>query len=105
MTGAAKQPWVGLIGLKPRPGNEILGSAQGAYVYMLALATDERDFRKAVLVSLEEFGFGLEEMDEVEPFSAKLLRGNVDDYLVERASKVAQDGKTRYGEFFLHEEE
>jgi hypothetical protein len=91
--------------LKPRPGNEILEGAQGAFVYMLALASNAQEFKEAVLRALDEFGFDLEEMNEVEPFSAKLTHGDVDDYLAERALMVAQDGKTRYGEFFLHNEE
>ena len=47
--GFPLEKWIGLAHVKPKPGNDVLGGAAGAYVAAVALAGDPDDFGKFVV--------------------------------------------------------
>jgi hypothetical protein len=98
-----KVVWVGLVGLRPRPGNDTLGGVRGAFVRFLALAAGEGDFIQQMHEALDEFQFDFEEVSEIEPLSDFVERGACDSELADIARKVSEDGYSRFGEFFVFE--
>lgn len=100
---ATKTLWIGLVGLRPRKGNDSLGDARGAFVRFLALATDETDYQKEMHAALDEFKFDFDEVSEVEPYRQFVSREGSDAEVAEVARKVSADGYSRFGEFFLYE--
>ena len=100
---AAKKPvWIGLVGLRPRKGNESLGDARGAFVLFLALASDETEYTIEMYAALEEFQFDFDEVCDVEPYLDFVSRKGLDVELAEIATNVSEDGYSRFGEFFVY---
>ena len=100
---AEKTLWIGLVGLRPRPGNDSLAEARGAFVRVLALATCEQDYLRQMHSALEEFKFDFDEISDVEPYSKLVEREGTERELEEIAQKVSADGYSRFGEFFVYE--
>ena len=100
---ATKTLWIGLVGLRPRKGNDSLGDARGAFVRFLALATDETEYKREMHAALDEFRFDFDEVSEVERYRQFVGREGADGELAELARKVSADGYSRFGEFFPYE--
>ena len=49
--------WIGTVHVKPKPGNEDLGEAVGAYVSTLALADSEETYSIRVYELFDEWDF------------------------------------------------
>ena len=99
----SKKLYIGLVGVRPMEGNDCLGDSRGAFVNVIALAEDEEDYLRQLEEALEEFRFYRDEIEDVEPYSSRLARGQVEDGLDEIARKVADDGYSRFGSFFVYE--
>lgn len=100
---ATKTLWIGLVGLRPREGNDTLGDACGAFVRLLAMAADESDYVREITKTLDEFQFDFDEVSGVETYSEFVSREGVDTDLAEVAHKVSSDGYSRFSEFFLYD--
>ena len=98
-----KTLWIGLVGLRPRAGNDSLGDARGAFVHVLTLATDEDDYVRQMHLALDEFQFDFDQVCDVEPYSVLVEREGKNGALDQVAQKVSADGYSRFGEFFLYE--
>jgi hypothetical protein len=57
--------WIGRIDVKPRPGNEALGSAKGAIVNVVALASDDGSYIEAVKTAMEEYEFDVVRCEDI----------------------------------------
>ncbi len=102
---ATNTVWVGLVGVRPRPGNDALEGARGAFVRFLALAAGADDYVRQLHEALDEFQFEFDEVSDVEPYSVFSEREEAAGELDRVARKVADDGFSRFGEFYAFEDE
>lgn len=62
--------WIGVVGVVPREGCELLSAEKGAFVNFLTLASNESEYRAKVSGALTDYRLELLEFQEVRPFSA-----------------------------------
>jgi hypothetical protein len=62
--------WIGVVGIVPRDGCELLSPDQGAYVNFLTLATSDSEYRAKVMGALSYYRLELLEFEDVRPLSA-----------------------------------
>ncbi|MBN8678318.1 MAG: hypothetical protein J0M29_08840 [Chitinophagales bacterium] len=89
--------WIGLATVRPADGNTELDEAKGAAVNVLYLATSREDFIDKVMKKLAEYGYILEELEDIELFDF-----NVDykDNLQEVATIAVITKKLQWGTFY-----
>lgn len=61
--------WIGVVGVIPRDGCELLSPEEGAYVNFLTLATSESEYRAKVIGALSYYRVDLLGFEDVQPFS------------------------------------
>jgi len=107
MKGTLMKPvvWIGLIEVRPQPGNDSFGSAKGGYVNVLALARSRQEYEKAVQLELHSLRFDVGEIEDPEPLQDRLSRVHVDPALQELGKEVEASGAARCGTFHTFAEE
>lgn len=68
--GADAVVWIGVVGVVPRNGCELLLPERGAYTNFLTLARSESEYRAKVIGALSYYQLELLEFEDVRPFSA-----------------------------------
>ena len=91
--------WIGLVGVRAVPGNDVLGDAVGAYVNILCWTNCREQFVQCVTEAMQAFGFSVEEMEDMEPLETRLLRGPVGEQLAILAEEVRTTKQPRCGTF------
>jgi hypothetical protein len=94
-----KTVWIGLVGVRPRPGNDLLSDAKGAYVNALALANSRSEYISIVREELGSMNFDVFEVEAPEPLSRRLKSHSVDDELRQLAEEVGRTRSARFGTF------
>jgi hypothetical protein len=61
--------WIGVVGVAPRSGCEILSPDEGAYTNFLTLARSASEYRAKVIGTLSDYQLDLLEFEDVRPFS------------------------------------
>lgn len=61
--------WIGVVGVTPREGCELLSAHEGAYINFLTLAHNEAEYRAKVAGALGYYRLELLEFEDVRPFS------------------------------------
>jgi len=61
--------WIGVVGVVPRDGCELLSPDKGAYVNFLTLATSDSEYRAKVMGTLSDYQLELLEFEDVRPLS------------------------------------
>lgn len=89
--------WIGLATIIPLEDNNDLGSAKGASVNILHLAFNEKDFANKVKNQLVEYGYELQELEDVEPFNSSIKYG---DNLNDLADIVINTKTLQWGTFY-----
>jgi hypothetical protein len=85
------EAWIGLAHVKPRRGNEILGTSSGAVVPVLALARDQADFVSKVIEKLESYDFDVVEIDDMESCSSRFEKCEISSEVKARAESLSKD--------------
>lgn len=62
--------WIGVVGILPREGCELLSPGEGAYVNFLTLASSDSEYRAKVTGALSYYRLELLEFEDVRPLSA-----------------------------------
>ena len=93
--------WIGLVSLIPMEGNKDLGGKTGAVVNVLCWANGIQEYELIIAEKLNEFGFQIEEIEEVEPFDFSKM-SNYKDNLKEIAKAVKKDKSLRWGTFYTY---
>ena len=62
--------WIGVVGIVPRDGCELLEPEEGAYVNFLTLAASDSEYRAKVIGALSYYRLELLEFEDVRPLSA-----------------------------------
>lgn len=100
-----REVWIALVGVSPKPGTDLLGSAKGAWVNVLAWASDPKEYRTAVHEALEHYGLDLIGIEDLEPLGRRLQRTVVDPHLLRLANEVTATGFARFGPFHTYEDD
>ena len=85
--------WIGVAGVVPRSGCELLSIDKGAYVNFLTLANNEAEYRAKVAGALRHYCLELVEFEDVRPFSAS---DNPSEEILSIAEELQQHGKTQH---------
>ena len=67
--GEQRQVWIGVAGVIPRDGCELLSAGEGAYVNFLTLASNAVEYRAKLAGILSDYRLELQDLEEVRPFS------------------------------------
>lgn len=94
-----KTTWIGLIEVVPREGSDFLGSAEGAFVNVVALASNASDYRESVERAVNELGLDLVDVEDAEPLSNRLKKWTVDEEIRDMAETVKRLGSVAFGTF------
>jgi hypothetical protein len=70
-----------------------------AYVQVLALVSSQDEYRAEIQHALDEMGFDLVELEDVELLSRRLRQWSVDELLLAKAREVEATGFPRFGSF------
>jgi hypothetical protein len=95
-----RQVWIGLVEVTSRPGLNLLDGGKGAFVNTLALAASRKEYRAEVTHFLEEIGFNVLKIRDIESFNERQRKYHVDDSLLRLAKEVQRTGSARYDTFF-----
>ena len=91
--------WIGVVGVRPLPGNTRLEGAEGAYVNALALVSNGADYELVVTRALRELEFSVFEFDDVETFADRVEKATIEEGLEELATVVRGTGRVQFGTF------
>lgn len=95
-----KEVWIGLLGIKPLPGNDLLSpGALGAYVQTLAWASSQNEYLAEIGKALKDYGFSLEEYNDLEPIAVRSRKMQLEDPILKLASEVRATKNVRFGIF------
>jgi len=79
--------WIGVVGIVPRDGCELLEPEEGAYVNFLTLAVSDSEYRAKVIGALSYYRLELLEFQDVRPLSAS---DNPSEKIVQIAEELEQ---------------
>lgn len=95
--------WIGLPHVRPNQGNTLLDGAVGAYVPTLALASSIEDYVDKVTTFLDEYGFCVLEILDVELFDERMKRCEVDPGLRTLVGSLGSDAPVAFYVFNTYE--
>jgi hypothetical protein len=82
-----------------------LEGCPGAFVNVLALAEDDKEFIKIVSAEAGELGLKVDEIDWMEPLEDRLAKFEIEQYLLEFAEEIREEGGgSRFGIFHAWED-
>jgi hypothetical protein len=101
MAESVDQPevWIGVAGVVPREGCDLLSAQEGAFVNFLTLASNESEYRAKVSGALSDYHLELLEFQNVRPFS---LSDNSSENIVAIAEELVESrnpNHVRYATF------
>jgi hypothetical protein len=88
----------------PRKGNQLLGNAMAAYVNVLAMANGKDDYLEQVTQALDNLGFDLDGLEDLEPLADRRARFSVDQDLLDLAKQSELSGLVKFGTFHSSQE-
>lgn len=103
--GKKKEVWIGLIGVVALRDGLLPVNCQGAYVNGLALVTGIEEYEKVAREQLEENGFQVLSIEDVEKFGERIKAFQVEKALLEMARVCESTGDFCLGTFFVWEDE
>jgi hypothetical protein len=62
--------WIGVVGVAPQEGCELLATGEGAFINFLTLASSESEYRAKVSGALSSYRLDPLEFEDVRPLSA-----------------------------------
>jgi hypothetical protein len=94
--------WIGLVGVVPIPSTHsvLTANAKGAYVNALAYVTDVAGYKTIVEQELRNLGLTPYEFEDIETFSERTSKWEVDAELRQLAEEVEVGGGVRFGTFY-----
>ena len=101
MSGTAQngEVWVGLAEVIQRPGAGVLMDRSEAFVNVLILADSHEDYLTKTRAHLNELGFDLVEIEDVEPFSHRARFGELEHAFLSLANDAARTKLPQLGPF------
>jgi hypothetical protein len=95
--------WIGLAQVSSKSVNGLLGSSKGAYVNVLALASNSNDFTEKVIKAIKELELDFVQIEDVELFSERIESYEINDNIINLAIEVNKSKELRFGNFHTFE--
>ncbi|EGK02192.1 hypothetical protein [Dysgonomonas gadei] len=95
-----KKLWLALATVAPFIDNNDLNGAKGAVFNVLFVAKTKKEFKEKVRFKLLEFGYVLENLEDIEPFDFKKTYG---DNLNNLAEIALQTENIQWGTFYIYD--
>src|SRR5207249_2158345 len=89
--------WIGLAHVKPKPGNDTLSGALEAYVAAIALAKDSTQFSEKVTTLLNEYGFDVLRIEDIELLKRRIQKFQVAADLTKLAEDLTPENPVALG--------
>lgn len=96
--------WIGLAHVKPKLGNDLLDGARGAFVPVLALASNVNEFTSRAMSLLRKYDFHVVEIEDIEPLKIRLAHSAIDNAIVNLASNISEDNYVVFSSFETYDE-
>jgi hypothetical protein len=96
--------WAATAEVAPRAGNELLGTATGAYVPVVGIARSEQAFRVGVDRAMEALGFELIHLEEIRQLRSSSEVSDLDDVLRDRVNMLHAGNPVEFGSFHAFSE-
>ncbi len=97
--------WIGLLEVRPKSNNDILGGAPGAYTNVVCLANDVPDYSRKVKHALGALGLEVIWEDRVEPLDHRLVNHDISDELRECVNNLSEECPVLFDAFYVFESE
>lgn len=94
--------WRGIAQVAPLPGNSELGTADGAYVGIVAIAGNSEDFLAVVRNSFRAMNFHLVDVEEIEMVETPFQLDEVARDIREQMANLSPDRPFGYGTFHTY---
>jgi pyruvate/2-oxoacid:ferredoxin oxidoreductase alpha subunit len=91
--------WRALAEVIPRPGNDLLNGAEGAYVAVVGMASSKSDLLKKVELALSAMGFDLLNLEDIERVQSIEKLKDADPVLSERFASLRSGNPIEVGTF------
>jgi hypothetical protein len=103
MEESQKRVFIGLAHVKAnRIATDVLKGANGAYVNILCLATNESEFLNEAAKTLNFLGLNLVDVEDIEPIDKRIEKYEVDDNLLKLVKQVNEENKVMLGTFHAY---
>lgn len=93
--------WIGVVGVLPRPGCELLSPDKGAYINFLTFALDEKDYRAKVIGALNDYCLELIEFEDVRPLTISDNSSGQIHSIAEELINTGDPRHVRYSTFHI----
>ena len=98
-----KRVFIGMAHVLANPlTGDVLNGAKGAYVNILGFFVDEAEFIAEAMNVLDTIGLNMVDIEDVEPFSARLDKYEVDEKLLDLAKQVADMHQVMFDSFHTY---
>ena len=104
MTIQRGEIWIGILEVAGPPSSPALAGGVGAFVPFLTLASGSKMYDSDACRAASEQGLSVVRVLWAEPLSARVLRVEVDQHLLELAGEVAVSGDAAFGTFHAWDE-
>lgn len=91
--------WIGLAQISSKSVNGLLGSSNGAYVNVLALASNSNDFCEKVKKAINNLNLDFVQIEDVELLSERSESYEISDNIIKLAKEVKKYKELRFGNF------
>lgn len=91
--------WSAVAEVIPRPGNDLLGDAEGAYVAVVGIADSKVDLLKRATLAFSAMNFDLIDLEDIEQVRSIEQLGAADPVLRERFAALRIDNPIEVGTF------
>lgn len=91
--------WIGLAHVSDNKNHALLNGAEEAYVNVLALAINKREFINKVKSSLLEIGFDFINIEDVELYTQRIKNFEVDEIIKNLEKRVRETKATQFSSF------
>lgn len=100
-----KEVWIGLADVAPYAGNNILGSAKGAYVNVVVMAESRSAFQEAATLALDRIGLFVKSFGNVQSKSHYFETHSSSDEFAEIFADAEKDEAVHFHTFHSYKDD
>lgn len=98
----SRDVWVGLVELRPQPGNAVFGRGAGAFANAITTAVNEAEYRALVSDFFARDGFEAFSFEDIEPLYIRQRSFEVPRKILELAARAAETGEVQFDTFRIY---
>ena len=94
--------WIGLVEVRPLPGNDMLAGDPGAFANALTIAGDSQDFCTRVANFFREESFEVLSFESVERLQDRARNGALPAEMVELGAAARETSEVQFDTYFTY---